>query len=78
MKNIASHYNKDPLLSLLTPRTIEVLQLIADGGKNGDIAERLFVAVPTVNWHRCKIKAGLEARTMSQATAIALRKGLIK
>jgi DNA-binding NarL/FixJ family response regulator len=62
---------------LLTPREREVLQLLADGMSNGDVAEKLFISQETVKSHVRHILTKLEADTRTQAVAIALREAII-
>jgi predicted ATPase/DNA-binding NarL/FixJ family response regulator len=62
--------------SSLTPRELEVLQLIAEGLSNQQIADRLYLSRRTASSHASSIlgKLGLASRT--QAVAFALRNGL--
>jgi DNA-binding NarL/FixJ family response regulator len=62
---------------MLTPREREILQLLADGLSNGDVAERLFISQETVKSHVRHILTKLEADTRTQAVAIALREAMI-
>jgi DNA-binding NarL/FixJ family response regulator len=62
----------------LTPRELEVLGLVADGLRNGQIAERLFLSERTVGHHVSAILRKLGAATRGQAAAEALRMGLIR
>ena len=62
---------------LLTAREREILQLLADGLSNGDVAERLFISQETVKSHVRHILTKLEADTRTQAVAIALREAII-
>jgi DNA-binding NarL/FixJ family response regulator len=62
---------------LLTAREREILQLLADGMSNGDVAERLFISQETVKSHVRHILTKLEADTRTQAVAIALREAMI-
>jgi DNA-binding NarL/FixJ family response regulator len=62
---------------MLTPREREILQLLADGLSNGDVAERLFISQETVKSHVRHILTKLEADTRTQAVAIALRESMI-
>jgi DNA-binding NarL/FixJ family response regulator len=61
----------------LTRRELEVLQLIADGETNREIAQQLFIGDETVKSHMRNIFARLQARSRAHAVAIALRHGLI-
>jgi LuxR family maltose regulon positive regulatory protein len=58
----------------LTPREIEVLQLIAAGLRNQEIADRLFISLPTVKRHVANAygKLGVTHRTEAIARATAL------
>jgi NarL family two-component system response regulator LiaR len=62
---------------LLTNREREILQLLADGMSNADVAERLFISQETVKSHVRHILTKLEADTRTQAVAIALREAII-
>ena len=62
---------------MLTPREREILQLLADGMSNVDVAAKLFISQETVKSHVRHILAKLEADTRTQAVAIALREAMI-
>ena len=62
---------------ILTAREREILQLLADGLSNADVAQRLFISQETVKSHVRHILAKLEADTRTQAVAIALRESII-
>jgi DNA-binding NarL/FixJ family response regulator len=62
----------------LTPREVEVLQHIAGGNRNQDIAERLFISEETVKVHIKHIMEKLGAADRTQAVAIAVRRGIIQ
>jgi DNA-binding NarL/FixJ family response regulator len=62
---------------ILTQREREILQLLADGYSNADVAARLFISQETVKSHVRHILAKLEAETRTQAVAIALREAMI-
>ena len=57
----------------LTKREREVLRLLADGLRQEEIAERLFISRKTVSTHVANILRGLGVRTQTQAVALAFR-----
>jgi DNA-binding NarL/FixJ family response regulator len=63
---------KLPHRERLTPRQLEILQLIAAGETTSEIAGRLFLSPETVRWHVKAILRKLKARTRAEAAA-ALR-----
>ncbi|MES2778151.1 MAG: response regulator transcription factor [Bacteroidota bacterium] len=64
-------------LPVLTRREKEVLELIADGSTNGEIAERLFIAVTTVDTHRKNLLLKLNAKNTAALIKIAMENNLI-
>jgi DNA-binding NarL/FixJ family response regulator len=62
----------------LTPREIEVLKYLAEGNRNKDIGERLFISEETVKVHIKHIMEKLGANDRTQAVAIAVRRGIIQ
>ena len=72
--HLAEHYTDD----LLSHREVEVLRHLADGNRNRDIAEKLFIAEETVKGHMKHIMGKLGANDRTQALAIALRRGVIQ
>jgi DNA-binding NarL/FixJ family response regulator len=62
----------------LTAREIEVLQQIARGNRNKDIAGLLFISEETVKVHIKHIMGKLGARDRTHATTIAVRRGIIQ
>jgi DNA-binding NarL/FixJ family response regulator len=62
---------------LLTAREREILQLLADGMSNSDVAAKLFISQETVKSHVRHILSKLEADTRTHAVAIALREAII-
>jgi DNA-binding NarL/FixJ family response regulator len=54
-----------------------VLALVAEGLRNADIAQRLFLAEKTVDHHVSAILRKLEVRTRGEAGAAASKLGLI-
>jgi LuxR family maltose regulon positive regulatory protein len=65
------------LIEPLTARELEVLQLIAAGHSNQEIAEILLLAVGTVKRHISNIYAKLNVEKRTQAVACARELGLI-
>ncbi len=61
----------------LTVREIEVLAQIAEGNRNRDIGEKLFITEETVKVHIKHIMEKLGASDRTQAVAIAVRRGII-
>ena len=61
----------------LTAREVEVLKQVADGNRNRDIAEHLFISEETVKVHVKHIMDKLGAKDRTQAIAIAVRRGII-
>jgi DNA-binding NarL/FixJ family response regulator len=61
----------------LTPREIEVLQLLAEGLPNKAIADRLHISDQTVKFHVSSISGKLGAANRTDAVRRAVRRGLI-
>lgn len=61
----------------LSKREIEVLELMASGLSNGEIAERLFVSLNTIKTHTSKVFEKMEVSRRTQAVELAKRKGII-
>lgn len=62
----------------LTEREREVLQLIAEGHLNREIAERLHISVKTVEAHRAHVMAKLDIHSTAGLTQYAIHKGVIR
>jgi two-component system response regulator NreC len=67
----------DDSYDLLTPREREVLQLIAEGKTNKEIANLLNLSVYTVETHRSNIMEKLNLHTVPELILYAVRKGVI-
>ena len=61
----------------ITPRELEVLQLIAEGLSNKEMAERLFVSENTVKTHTSRVFDKLGASRRTQAVQLAKSQRLI-
>jgi len=62
---------------LLTPREREILQLVAEGKSNKDVANLLNLSVYTVETHRSNIMQKLNLKGVPELTLYAVRKGII-
>lgn len=60
----------------LTPREIEILNLLANGATNREIAENLIVSEGTVKNHVSNILQSLNLRDRTQAAVFAVRNGI--
>jgi DNA-binding NarL/FixJ family response regulator len=61
----------------LTDREIEVLQLIAQEYSNGEIAEKLFISIRTVDTHRRNILEKLQLKNTAGLVKYAIEKALL-
>jgi NarL family two-component system response regulator YdfI len=68
----------DELIAELTPREIQVLQLLAEGLVNREIAERLSISEHTIKFHIGSILGKLQASSRTEAVTRGLRSGLIE
>jgi len=62
---------------LLSPREREVLQLVAEGKSNKEVASLLNLSVYTVETHRAKIMQKLNLKGVPELILYAVRKGII-
>ena len=61
----------------LSPREVEVLQLVSQGATNKEIADSLFISENTAKTHLRNIMEKLHLANRSQAAAYAVKKGLV-
>jgi DNA-binding CsgD family transcriptional regulator len=61
----------------ITPRELEILEALAAGLSNKEIADRLFVSENTVKTHAARVFAKLSARRRTQAVQLAKEAGII-
>lgn len=71
-------YHQEPSPDRLSPRELELLQLVAEGLSNKAIGQRLSVSVNTVKYHMKNILQKLGAQNRTEAVMMAIRSGLIK
>lgn len=76
----AASLTSSPLAELteaLTPREREVLQMLASGLVNKEIAAKLSISEHTVKFHVASILGKLGASTRTEAVALGIRRGLV-
>jgi DNA-binding CsgD family transcriptional regulator len=61
----------------LSARELEVLQLVADGLSDAEIAERLFLSRRTVNSHLTSVYTKLEVSSRTAAVHVAREQGVL-
>jgi len=66
-----------PLVEPLTPREIEVLQLLSQGLGNKEIASRLNISEHTAKFHVASIMGKLGAGSRTEAVTLGIRHGLV-
>jgi len=71
--SLAEHLSDEDL----TQREIEILRCVADGNRNREIANRLFISEQTVKIHINHVLEKLGAVHRTHAVAIAVRRGII-
>jgi len=62
----------------LSPREVEIIQLVSEGMSNKEIAERLFLSVHTVTTHRKNIMSKLGINNTAGLVMFAIRQNLIE
>ena len=66
------------LRSPLTPREREIVQLVAEGKSNKEVASALDISVKTVETHRARIMAKLNLRSVGELVRYAVRNGIVQ
>ena len=61
----------------ISKRELEVLQLMAEGLSNNEIAEKLFISLNTVKTHSSKVFEKLDVKRRTQAVEKAKKSGII-
>jgi DNA-binding NarL/FixJ family response regulator len=69
--------NNEGEIPVLTRREKEVLELIADGLTNNEIAQKLFISVTTVDTHRKNLLAKFDARNIASLIKAAMQMQLL-
>jgi RNA polymerase sigma factor (sigma-70 family) len=77
MRRVETQQSDDEALSILTPREREVLQLIAQGLSNRQIAEKLHISVKTVETHRGNMMNKLDVHDRAGLVKFAMESGLV-
>jgi len=73
-------YDKDMapvFVEPLTTRELEVLHLIVQGVRNGEIAQRLVISIKTVETHLTSLYGKLGVQSRAEVIALAQRQGLL-
>ena len=72
------HEGTDDSYESLTPREREILQMIAEGQANKDVANKLNLSLYTVETHRGNILQKLGLRSAAEVVLYAVRKGIVR
>jgi LuxR family maltose regulon positive regulatory protein len=67
----------EQVIEPLSQRELEVLQLLARGSSNKEVARQLFISLPTVKWHTSNIYGKLGVQNRTQAVVKARSLGLL-
>lgn len=78
LKHPRASSQADSTLERLTTREREILQLVAEGLSNQDIAEHLGVSVHTVRTHRANLMDKLSLHSQAEVTRYAIQMGIIQ
>jgi DNA-binding NarL/FixJ family response regulator len=78
LRNLVASRGDDHSESALTYREREIVQLVAGGSSNKEVAETLGISVKTVETHRAKIMRKLGLSSIVQLVRFAVRQNFIK
>lgn len=77
-KNLLFQINQEEVFSRkISPRELQVLQLMSDGLTNQEIADRLFVSLNTIKTHTSNLYEKLEVKRRTQAIETAKKLNII-
>ena len=76
--HIAQQLAQRTLRIELSAREREILQLVAQGMKNKEIADKLYISEFTARNHVISLLEKLGSRDRTEATAVAIRRGLVR
>jgi DNA-binding NarL/FixJ family response regulator len=62
----------------VTPRERQIIQLLAEGGSNKEVASALGVSVKTIDAHRANIMRKLRLRSTSELVRYAIRNKIVQ
>ncbi len=77
MKHVSHQASQSADTESLTPRELEVLELLAQGKSNKQIAAELVITERTTKFHVSSIFSKLEATNRTEAVKIAVQHGLV-
>ena len=77
-QELTSRSESEAYISPLTPREVEILNYIAQGYLNKQIAAELGISEQTIKNHVTSILRKLNANARTEAVVVAIRQGLIK
>ncbi len=75
--NLATNTNKVPKSREISIKERQVLQLVAEGEKTRDIAEKLSISIKTVETHRRNIMKKLSIFSVAGLTKFAIKEGIV-
>jgi DNA-binding NarL/FixJ family response regulator len=75
---VSAEREPDDVFDRLTPREKQILQLIAEGNSNKEIAGMLNLSVNTVAVHRANLMDALGVHRTAELVVFAIRKGLVR
>jgi len=76
-QGLSGHKEAETLVAPLTNREVEILNYVAQGYANKQIAAEISISEQTIKNHITSIMAKLNANARTQAVVIAVKKGLI-